>query len=88
MFNCVKVCTQIQIYDSGLPLNNRRRHAVHRCMRRAFGSIAIRPRLEVRLEDRLQYELERALHHSVTDSRNRKDANFSSILRYFPPSCP
>src|ERR1035441_734552 len=43
----------------------------------AFGSIAIRPWLEIRLENRLQYELERALHHSVTYSGDRQDANFS-----------
>jgi hypothetical protein len=26
--------------------------------------------LEIRLEDRLEYELERALHHSVADRRH------------------
>jgi hypothetical protein len=28
-----------------------------------------------RLEDRLEYELERALHHSVTDRWNREDTD-------------
>src|SRR5262249_33815002 len=88
MSDRIKVGAQIQIYDSGLPLNDCRCHPVHCFMRRAFGSIAIRPRLEVRLENRLQYEPERSLYNSVTDSGNRKNANLSSVLRYFPPSCP
>ena len=32
-----------------------------------------------------RYELERALHHPVTDRRNRKDADLVAILRYFLP---
>src|ERR1017187_5310264 len=60
---------------------------MHRLMCGAFGSIAIRSWLEIRLENRLQYELERALHHSVTDSGDRQDANFSSFLRCLPPPC-
>src|SRR5208283_1146011 len=47
--------------------------------------ISERPRLEVRLEDWLQYQLERALHHSIADSRNRKDADLAPILRNFLP---
>jgi hypothetical protein len=41
--------------------------------------------LEVRLEDRFEYELERALHHPVPDRRYRKDADFAPILRYLLP---
>ncbi|MEM5332154.1 recombinase family protein [Paraburkholderia sp. JHI2823] len=36
-------------------------------MRSTLWAIAIRPRLEVCLEDRLQYELERTLDHTVAD---------------------
>src|ERR1017187_8445046 len=35
----------------------------------AFGTIAIRPRLEICLEDRLHNEFERSLHHSVTNKQ-------------------
>jgi hypothetical protein len=41
--------------------------------------------LEVGLEDRFQYELERPLHHPVADRRNRKDADLAAILRDFLP---
>src|ERR1035437_9735444 len=62
---------------------------MHRPMCGAFGSIAIRPWLEIRLENRHQYELERALHHSVRASGDRQDANLSSVLRYLtPPQLP
>jgi hypothetical protein len=39
-------------------------------MRSTLGTIAIRPRLEICLEDRLQYELERTLDHAIADSRD------------------
>src|SRR5258706_10524570 len=53
-----------------------------------LGPISKRSRLEVRLEDRFEYELERALHHPVPDRRYRKDADFAPIPRYLlPPGC-
>src|SRR5262245_66581893 len=48
-----------------------------------LGTISKRSRLEVCLEDRLQYELERTLNHPIPDRRNRKDADFAPVLRYF-----
>ena len=88
MLNCVKVGAQIKVYDAGLALNNRRRHPMHRFMRGTPGTIPVRPRLEVCLEDRLQYEPECTLNHSVPDSRDRQDTNLSSVLRYLLPPCP
>src|SRR5262245_62905158 len=38
-----------------------------------LGTISKRARLEVGLEDRLQYELERPLHHPISDRRNREE---------------
>ena len=49
-------------------------------MRCPFRSVSIRPRLEVSFEDRLQNELECPLDHTITDRRNRKNADF------LPPS--
>src|SRR5271155_2452577 len=40
-------------------------------------------RMEVCLEDRLQYEFERTLYHPIPNRRNRKDADFAPVLRYF-----
>src|SRR5207248_3713324 len=39
-------------------------------------------RLEVRLEHRFEDELERTLHHSVPDRRDRQDADFAPVFRY------
>src|SRR3954453_15903216 len=50
-----------------------------------LGPISKRPRLEIRLEDRFEYELQLALHHSVADRRNRKDADFAPVLWYLLP---
>src|SRR5258706_10613879 len=50
-----------------------------------LGTVSKRSRLEVCLEDRLQYQLERALHHPVPDRRNRKNADLTPVLRYFLP---
>ena len=56
-------------------------------MSRLFGTVSERSRLEVCLKDWFQYELERALHHSIPNGRNGQDADFTPILRYLlPPS--
>ena len=87
MPDVVKIAAQINIDDTCLLLNDRSGHPIDRFMSCPFGTISIRPRLEVGLEDRLQDELERALHHSIPDRRNQKDADFAPILRYLlPPS--
>ncbi len=52
-----------------------------------LGTIAIRPRLEICLEDRFQYQLERTLDYSITDRGYRQDAEFPPVLRYLPPPC-
>src|SRR6516162_5863540 len=68
-------------------LNNRLCHPLHRFMCCLLGTVSKRSRLEVGLEDRLQDELQRPLHDAVPDRRNREDADFASVLRYFlPPS--
>ena len=81
----VKIAAQVDVYDARLVLNNCLRHPVDRFMSCPLGTISKRARLEVGLEDRLQYELERALHHSVADRRNREDADLAAVLRYLLP---
>ena len=78
----VKIAAQVDVYDACLVLNDGSGHPVDRFMRCPLGTISKRSRLEVSLEDRLQYELERALHHPVADRRNREDADLAAILRY------
>ena len=85
--NVVKVAPQIEIYDACLMLNDRLGHATDRFMSCLLGTVSKRSRLEVGLKDRLQDKLERPLHHSIADSGNRQDADFSPVLGYLlPPS--
>ena len=85
MSNVVKIAAQVDVYDACLVLNNRSGYPVDRFMSCPLGTISKRSRLEVCLEDRLQYELERTLHHAIPDRGNRKDADFAPVLRYFLP---
>src|SRR5215470_17140255 len=82
--NVVKVATQIKIYDARLVVNDRLGYAVDRFMSCILGAVSKRSRLEVSLKDRLQDELDRTLHHPITDRRNRKNADFAPVLRYLP----
>jgi hypothetical protein len=81
----VEVGAQVKVEDPRLPLDYCFSYSLDRVMCCPLGPISIRPRLEVSLEHRLEYELERTLHHSVADRRNREDADFAPILRYFLP---
>jgi hypothetical protein len=45
------------------------------------------PALAAEAAERLQYQLERPLHHPVPDRGNREDADLAAILRNFPPPC-
>ena len=85
MSNVVKIAAQVDVYDACLVLNNRSGYPVDRFMSCPLGTISKRSRLEVCLEDRLQYELERTLHHSISDRRNRKDADLAPVLWYLLP---
>ena len=80
MSNVVKIAAQVDVYDACLLLNNRSGYPVDRFMSCPLGTISKRSRLEVCLEDRLQHELERTLHHSISDRRNSKRT------RTLPPS--
>src|ERR1700674_1661584 len=56
-------------------------------MRCPLRSIAKRPWLKIRLEDRFQNELRCSLDHAVTDGRNREDPHFRPpVLRDFLPT--
>src|SRR6266478_4657749 len=79
----VEIAAQVDIYDTCFLLNDRSGHTINRVMSCPLGTISKRSRLEVCLEDRLQYELERPLHHPIPNRRNRKNADFAPVLRYF-----
>src|SRR5215469_11839034 len=79
----VKIGSQVKIENARLPLDYSLSDSLDRVMRCPLGPISKRPRLEIRLEDRFEYELQRPLHHSVADSRNRENADFAPVLRYF-----
>src|SRR6201988_2670945 len=82
MLDVIEVGLQIQIDDARLLLDDRLSYPGYGFMCCPFRSISIRPRLEIRFENRLQDELQRPLAHSVTDSRNRKYAYFAPVLRF------
>src|SRR3954462_12064671 len=76
MLHVIKVGAEVDVNDASLLLDNRFSYPVHRFMRCPFRTISVRPRLEIGFEDRLQNELECPLDHSITDCRNRKNADF------------
>src|ERR1700748_3193585 len=82
MPDIVKVGSQIKVEDPRLPLSYCFRHSLDRVVCCPLGPISIRPRLEVRLEHRFEDELERTLHHSVPDRRDRQDADFAPVFLY------
>ena len=61
MSDIVEIAAQVDVDDARLLLNDRSRHQVYRFMSCPLGTVTKRPRLEVRLEDRFQDELECAL---------------------------
>jgi site-specific DNA recombinase len=81
----VEIGSQVEVEHARLPLDNGLSDSLDRVMSCPFGPIAKRAWLEIRFEDRFEYELERALHHPVPDRRYRKDADFAAILRYLLP---
>src|SRR5215831_12094200 len=82
MPDIVEVGSQIKIEDPRFPLHNRFSHSLDHVVCCPLGPISIRPRLEVRLEHRFEDELERTLHHSVPNRRDRQDADFAPVFRY------
>src|SRR5207244_6251971 len=82
MPDIVKVGSQIKVEDPRLPLSYCFSNSLDRVVCCPLGPISIRPRLEVRLEHRFEDELERTLHHSVPDRRDRQDADFAPVFRY------
>src|ERR1700676_96963 len=84
MLNAVEVGSEIKIDDSFLPFHDRFAHLEHRFMSGPLRSVSIRPRLKISLEDRLQDELECSLDHTVTNGRNRKNADLGApVFRNF-----
>src|SRR5207237_9632206 len=84
MPDIVKVGSQIKVEDPRLPLSYCFSNSLDRVVCCPLGPISIRPRLDVRLEHRFEDELERTLHHSVTDRRDRQDADVAALLRLLP----
>src|ERR1035437_8397228 len=83
MLHVIEVGAEIDVNDTSLACRHRLSHSVHRLMRCPLGTVSIRPRLEISFKDRLQDELEGSLDHAVADTRNRKNADFSPVLRNF-----
>jgi hypothetical protein len=84
MLNAVEVGSEIKIDDSLLPFHDRSVDLQDRFMRCPLRSVSIRPRLKISFKDRLQDKLECPLDHTVTDGRNRKNADLDApVFRNF-----
>src|SRR5215211_1704812 len=81
MPNIVEIGAQIKVENARLPLDDCLSDPLDRVMSCPLGPISKRSRLEVRLE----YELERTLHHPIPDRRYRKNADFAPVFRYLLP---
>ena len=88
MLHIVKVGAQVNVDDLSLLHDNRLSYSVHRLVRCPFRSISKRPRLKISFEDRLQDELECPLNHTITDRRNRQNADFAPVLWNLLLPCP
>src|SRR5437762_10436723 len=88
MLHIIEVGAEVNIDDSSLLFDDGLGYPAHRLMWRPFRSVSIRPRLEISFKDRLQDELECPLDHSITDRRNRQDADFSPVLWNLLLPCP
>src|SRR5215218_5847155 len=85
MPNIVEIGAQIKVENARLPLDDCLSDPLDRVMSCPLGPISKRSRLEVRLEDRFEYELERTLHHPIPDRRYRKNADFAPVFRDLLP---
>src|SRR5215213_3500049 len=85
MPNIVEIGAQIKVENARLPLDDCLSDPLDRVMSCPLGRISKRSRLEVRLEDRFEYELERTLHHPIPDRRYRKNADFAPVFRDLLP---
>src|ERR1700733_2027433 len=88
MLHVIEVGAEVDIDDSSLLFDDGLGDPVYRLMRCPFGSVSIRPRLEIGFKDRLQNELECSLNHPITDSWNRQNADLSPVLWNLLLPCP
>ena len=63
--NRIEVLGQIRVDHMGMPTEQRLGHGIARIMGRALRAKPMRNLTEVRLEDRLDHDLHRSLHHPV-----------------------
>jgi len=89
MSDMVAIGLEVHIDDACLPACHRLGHALHGGVRRPFRAIAIRARLNIRLKNGLEDQLQGSLHHTVAESRNPEDADLCpAVLWYVLPSHP
>src|SRR5262249_55414451 len=88
MSHRVEIRSPVEVNDARLALEDCFRNTLDRRVRGPLRSVAVRPRLEVGFEDRLQDEVESTRYHAVAKRRNGKVAHLASLVRYadFPRS--
>src|SRR5688572_20585652 len=88
VLHVIKIGAQVDVDNAGLVFNDSLGNPVDRLMGSPPWPVSIRPRLEICLEDRLQDELQGPLDHTITDRRNRQNADLAPVLRNFLSPCP
>ncbi len=89
MLNIIEVGPQVDIDDSHFVFHDCLSYPLDRLMRCPLRPVAVRPRLEIGFEYRLQDKLEGSLDYAIADTRNRKDADLRApVLRYLLLPCP
>src|SRR5215470_8003386 len=82
LWNTIQVGSQVEIDHIGHAPHDGFRDTSNRSVSCLLRPVAVRPRLEISLEDRFQDQLQCTLDHSVADARNRKLASLPSFFRY------
>src|SRR5262245_38298370 len=88
MPHVVEVGPQVDVDDARLALDDGLGDPLHRRMGCPPRPVAERPRLEVRLEDGFQDELEGPLDHAVPNGRDAQDADLAVALGDLLPPVP
>ena len=84
MRDLVEAGFDVAFHDPLVLLGREQAHLGHRVMSPAIGAEPVRAREEIRLEDRLQHQLQGCLHHPVGDRRDPEAAQLAARLGNHP----
>jgi hypothetical protein len=83
--NLVEAGFDVSFHDPLIGAGREMMHLSHRVMSPAVRAEPVTAREEIRLEDRLQHQLQRCLDHPVTDRRDAQVTDLAARLGYRAP---